>query len=282
MLTNQSKEIIALIGDPVSHSKSPVMVNRAFQEMGLSVQYVAVQVKTNELKQTLDRFNEKGVKGFNVTIPHKVAIMNYLDELDQSAREIGAVNTVVKADGKWIGFNTDGLGYLQSLKEEIELDLKRERVVLIGAGGAARGVGYVLAQAGVQHLTITNRTQEKAEVLANDLSSFTTTEVIPLQEGKTAVQEATLIINTTSVGMHPNEDVTPIPVEWMHSGHIASDLIYNPRPTKWLKGAKERGARIHSGEGMLVHQAAIAIQHWFHRQAPVESMKKALIQSLSE
>jgi shikimate dehydrogenase len=106
--------------------------------------------------------------------------------------------------------------------------------------------------------------------------------VVPFQEAESVVQEATLIINTTSVGMYPQVEVTPIPIEWMHEGHIASDLIYNPRPTAWLKGAKACGARIHSGEGMLVHQAAIAIQHWFHRSAPVQCMKEVLIQSLSD
>lgn len=282
MYIGKNKKIIALIGDPVGHSKSPVMVNRAFQEMGILAQYIAIPVKESELKQVIDHFDKTGVKGFNVTIPHKVEIMNYLDELDESAREIGAVNTVVKVDGKWVGFNTDGLGYLRSLQEEIKPNLKQERVLLMGAGGAARAVGYTLAKAGVGKLTIANRTQMKAEKLANDLSHLTTIDVVPINEVQSTVEEATLIINTTSVGMYPDVDKTPIPVEWMHSGHIASDLIYNPLPTKWLQGSKKRGARIHSGVGMLVHQAAIAIEHWFHRLAPIEIMKKALIRSLSE
>lgn len=274
--------LMALIGDPVGHSKSPDMMNRAFQEMGLSYVYVAFQVKPHELRQAVEGLRALGVKGFNVTIPHKVEVMETLDELDASAREIGAVNMVMQTEGKWVGFNTDGMGYLRSLKEELNPDLKRARVILLGAGGAARAVGYALAQAGVESLTIANRTVEKAEALAEHLGRFTKTDAVPLGQAERAVKEATLVVNTTSVGMHPHVDETPIPIEWMHEGQIASDLIYVPRRTAWLQGAEARGAHIHAGMGMLIHQAAIAIEHWFQRKAPVPIMKEALIQSLSQ
>jgi shikimate dehydrogenase len=274
--------LLALIGDPVGHSKSPDMMNRALKSHGLPYVYLAFQVAPERLKEAVNGFRALGVKGWNVTIPHKVAIMEHLDEIDESALAIGAVNTVVCEEGKWVGYNTDGPGYLRSLKEEWDLPFSGLKAVILGAGGAARAVGYALATAGVPEISIANRTVEKAEALANHLSSFTQTRAVSLKEGKDVIEKADLVINTTSVGMHPDRDATPVPAEWFHEGQYVSDLIYHPRETALLKGAKQQGAKVHEGLGMLVYQAAIAFEKWTGVPAPVSLMKQALANSLKD
>jgi shikimate dehydrogenase len=274
--------LLALIGDPVGHSKSPDMMNRALKNHGLPYVYLAFQVAPERLKEAVNGFRALGVKGWNVTIPHKVAIMEHLDEIDESALAIGAVNTVVCEEGKWVGYNTDGPGYLRSLKEEWDLPFPKLKAVILGAGGAARAVGYALATAGVPEISVANRTVEKAEALANHLASFTQTRAVSLKEGKDVIEKADLVINTTSVGMHPDRDATPVPTEWLHEGQYVSDLIYHPRETALLKGAKQQGAKVHEGLGMLVYQAAIAFEKWTGVPAPVSLMKQVLADSLKE
>lgn len=274
--------LFALIGDPVEHSKSPDMMNAALREMQLPDVYLAFKVEPSCLKDAVAGFRALGVKGWNVTIPHKVAIMDNLDMIDETAQAIGAVNTVVYENGKWVGYNTDGPGYLRSLEEEWSLPFSSLNVVIVGAGGAARAVGYTLAKAGVPHITVLNRTLSKAEALGRHLSSLTQLEAYSLNEGRKAIGKADLIINTTSVGMAPKVHETPIPVEWIGQGQYVSDLIYHPRETMLLRGAKARGAQVQSGLGMLVYQAAIAFEKWTGKEAPVPLMKQVLSASLKD
>lgn len=272
---------LGLIGHPVGHSKSPDMVNHALHQMKEPFIYLAYDVAPEELKEAVHGLKALKFRGWNVTIPHKVAIMEYLDQTDVSASEIGAVNTVVYDGDKWVGYNTDGAGYLRSLLEEVPLQAAEQRVVLLGAGGAARAVGYSLATAGVQNIVIANRTVEKAEQLAEHLSRWTDAKAVSIAESEKVVMQANLVINTTSVGMFPKVDETPIPVEWLHADQVVSDLIYHPRETTLLKGAKEKGARIHTGLGMLVHQAAVALELWTGKKAPISLMKQVLEESLA-
>lgn len=169
-------------------------------------------------------------RGVNVTIPHKVEVMSYLDEIDEAARVIGAVNTIVNEGGKLIGYNTDGIGYIRSLKEETGIDLKGRKVLMIGAGGAARGVGYALVKEGVEHIWIANRTKEKALELAASMSGFGSVSGHGLDEAGKLAGEAALIVNNTLLGMHPNVDGVPMDVELIKPGTVVSDLVYNP----WL------------------------------------------------
>ncbi|SMP12955.1 shikimate dehydrogenase [Laceyella tengchongensis] len=273
--------LLGLLGDPVSHSKSPVMMNAALAELKAPYAYLAFRVSPSALEEAVRGLRALDVKGWNVTIPHKVAIMEHLDGLDETAREIGAVNTVVKREGKWIGYNTDGAGYLRSLQEQVSFEPAEQRVVLLGAGGAARAVGYALAAAGVSSITVANRTVAKAEELAQHLSRYTQTKAVAVNDCRQEIEAATLIVNTTSVGMVPRMEEMPIPGEWLNAHHLVSDLVYHPRMTALLRAAKAKGATIHTGEGMLLHQAALALELWLGKKAPVEVMRKVLEASLA-
>ncbi|MGX9707356.1 shikimate dehydrogenase [Laceyella tengchongensis] len=273
--------LLGLLGDPVSHSKSPVMMNAALAELKAPYAYLAFRVSPSALEEAVRGLRALDVKGWNVTIPHKVAIMEHLDGLDETAREIGAVNTVVKREGKWIGYNTDGAGYLRSLQEQVSFEPAEQRVVLLGAGGAARAVGYALAAAGVSSITVANRTVAKAEELAQHLSRYTQTKAVAVNDCRQEIEATTLIVNTTSVGMVPRTEEMPIPGEWLNAHHLVSDLVYHPRMTALLRAAKAKGATIHTGEGMLLHQAALALELWLGKKAPVEVMRKVLEASLA-
>ncbi|TCP69289.1 shikimate dehydrogenase [Baia soyae] len=271
---------LGLIGDPVGHSRSPQMMRAAFAHMGLDASYETVAVLKEELFQDVGQEPISGWDGFNVTIPHKVGIMGLLDDVDESARTIGAVNTVVVRDRKRIGYNTDGVGYLRSLKQETGINVPGQSVVILGAGGAARAVATILAKEGATRIQILNRTYSKAEELANHLGRWTTAKACSLGDGKEAISQATLLINTTSIGMHPHVDQLPIPEEWISPHLLVSDLIYNPKETPLIQKARQKGCEVHYGLGMLVHQAAYALELWTGQKAPVEVMRRVLEESL--
>lgn len=271
-----------VLGDPIRHSKSPVMMNRAFEVSGLNHAYTAFHVLPGTLKDAVAGIRALGLGGANVTIPHKVEVMNYLDEIDEAARTIGAVNTIVNRSGKLIGYNTDGIGYVRSLKEETGLKLEGSKVVMIGAGGAARGVAYALAKEGTAHLYIANRSKDKAEQLAASLQDVCPASGHGLDELGALSEEAKLIVNNTPVGMHPDIDETPISEQYLHEGLVCSDLIYNPLETRFLREARGRGAAVHSGLGMFIYQGAYAFEYWTRLQAPVQAMREAVIQALGE
>ncbi|EGK12562.1 shikimate dehydrogenase [Kroppenstedtia eburnea] len=275
-------EKTGLIGHPVAHSKSPEMMNEAFRREGLPWVYLAFDVASEELGRAVAGLKSLGFRGWNVTIPHKVAVMEHLDEVEESAREIGAVNTVIHRNGRLIGTNTDGAGYLESLVRETGFDVKGRRVVILGAGGAARAVGYTLARAGAEQIGIVNRTEKKAQDLADHLRRWTRADGISPGEADTAIREADLLVQTTSVGMHPHPEGCPVDPASLHKDLLVSDLIYHPRQTRLLQEAKTRGARVHSGLGMLLHQGALAFERWTGRQAPVERMGEVLEQVLGE
>ncbi|MEW9701541.1 shikimate dehydrogenase [Paenibacillus sp. SI8] len=274
--------LYGVFGDPIRHSRSPIMLNRAFQETGLNAAYAAFHVSPLELGDAIRGIRALGYRGVNVTIPHKVEVMQYLDEIDEGAQVIGAVNTIVNDNGRLKGYNTDGIGYVRSLKEETGIELQGKTVLLLGAGGAARGVAYALAKEGAACIYIANRTKERALELADAISSFTRTEGIGLDEIDRAVHEAVLVVNTTSAGMHPNVDELPMPIDSLSERHLVSDLIYNPRITRFLREAELKGARIHGGLGMFIYQGAFAFEYWTGTAAPVAAMRQVVEQSLAE
>jgi len=271
---------VGLIGHPVGHSKSPEMMNRALRACGLPFVYLAFDVSPSELGAAVRGMQALGFRGWNVTIPHKVAVLEHLDEVEETAREIGAVNTVVSRDGRLIGYNTDSEGYLRSLVDETGLVLADQRVLILGAGGAARAVAHALAGAGVESITIANRTREKAERLAESLRRKVAARAVSLSELERVVGETTLLVQTTSVGMHPETEAIPIDPSLLHDRMTVSDLVYRPRKTLLLREAEARGARIHGGLGMLLHQAALAFEKWMGRPAPVEVMREALEEAM--
>jgi shikimate dehydrogenase len=274
--------LYGVFGDPVRHSRSPLMMNRAFQEMGINAAYAAFHVKPEGLADAVAGIRALGFRGVNVTIPHKVEVMQYLDDIDEGATIIGAVNTIVNENGKLTGYNTDGIGYVRSLLEETGMELEGARVLLLGAGGAARGVGYALAKAGAKRIEIANRTRERAEELASAIGEFSDAEAVGLDELADTLENVDLIVNTTSAGMHPNVAELPMNADLIGPQHIVSDLIYNPRITRFLNNAEARGARIHGGLGMFIYQGAYALEYWTGTQAPAAAMRQIVEQSLRE
>lgn len=275
------EQLIALLGQPVTHSKSPQMQNLAFQALELPYRYLAFDVAPQRLKAAISGLKALGFRGANVTIPHKVAILPFLDELTPLARGIGAVNTLCYQDGRLLGDNTDGQGYLASLLEEFpHLQLEKMSVGIAGAGGAARAVAFTLAHHGIGKLYIVNRHLEKGKALADSLREWVDAEAVPFHQFQKVASKLNLLIHATPVGMSPNTEESLIPVEWLHAEMIVSDLIYNPLETRLLREAKERGALIHNGIGMLVHQGALSFERWTGLKAPVELMRECLINSL--
>jgi len=273
-------ELFGVIGDPVRHSRSPLMMNHAFRETGINGIYAAFHIKPEQLGDFAAGVRAMGIRGVNVTIPHKLDIMRYLDEIDAGAQAIGAVNTIVNDNGRLIGYNTDGIGYVRSLKEEAEPELAGKRIIVIGAGGAARGIVYALAGEKPASITIVNRTASKAEELAAAFSSMGQLAGESTDRLQELCQEADIVINTTSIGMYPHTDETPANANWLKPGAVACDLIYNPLKTKFLLEAEQRGCRIHGGLGMFIYQGAYAFEYWTGQPAPAGAMREAVLQSL--
>lgn len=272
--------LTGLFGNPVGQSMSPNMHNAAFSKLKLNFAYMAFAVDKNQLIHAVEAVRALSMRGVNVTIPHKVAIMEFLDEIDREALDIGAVNTIVNNNGKLTGYNTDGKGFVRSLVEETGVSLTGKRILILGAGGAARAVGVSLAREGVQQITVANRSIEKARELSEHLSQFVPSVSVTLNEHRD-LQQVDIVINTTSVGMYPEMDNTPIPKEILHSNLLISDLIYNPFQTKLLKEGQEVGAAIHNGLGMFVHQGALAFELWTGHSAPIELMRSTVEQRLT-
>ncbi|NQX65322.1 shikimate dehydrogenase [Paenibacillus alba] len=274
--------LYGVFGDPIRHSRSPIMLNRAFQEANINAVYAAFHVRPDELGDAVRGIRALGYRGINVTIPHKVEVMQYLDEIDEGAQIVGAVNTIVNENGKLIGYNTDGIGYVRSLLEETGIELTGKSVLLLGAGGAARGVAYALAKEGAGCIYIANRTKERAVELAETISVYTKAIGLGLDELEEVVDGVQFVLNTTSAGMHPLVDELPMPTELLREHHLVSDLIYNPRITRLLREAEAKGARIHGGLGMFIYQGAFAFEYWTGTPAPVAAMRQVVEQSLAE
>jgi len=273
------ENVYGLIGFPVEHSLSPLMHNDAFASLGIRARYHLFSVKPEQVGEAIVGVRALGIAGVNVTIPHKMAVIPFLDEVDEHARRIGAVNTIVNDNGRLVGYNTDGPGYVKALEEEMDVHLDGKRILLVGAGGGARGIYFSLLSTAAERIDIANRTTEKAARLvsegADGRSAF-----FPLAEAERRLAEYDIIVNTTSVGMHPHVNEQPLSLEQLRPGTIVSDIIYNPLETKWLKEAKERGARGQNGVGMLVYQGALAFEKWTGHWPDVNRMKQLVMEAL--
>lgn len=278
-----STRLCGLIGNPVKHSLSPLMHNTAFGELGLNYVYLAFEVERNSLGDAVRGLKSLGVCGFNVTLPYKINIVEYLEKIDKSAAYVGAVNTVVNRDGLLIGYNTDIQGVIFAL-EKAGLTSPMDLAVIVGAGGAARAVIAALADMGFEEITILNRTSEKAIALAHEAEKRYGISCLGLKltykNLEDNVEGVDLIVNATSVGMHPNVDETPIPKELIPEGKSAFDVVYTPLKTRFLREADERGAKIILGLDMLIGQGAYSFQLWTGEKFPVETVRKALIATL--
>lgn len=264
MIINQDTGLYGLVGYPIGHSLSPAVHNAAFNARGINAVYVAFE--TRDIEGSLRGMKALGIKGMSVTIPHKSAVIPLLDEADELVRKIGAVNTIVNDKGRLIGYNTDAPAALKALEEKIEL--ANRTCLIIGAGGAARAVGFILKKKGLQ-LTIANRSVPRGEELAN----FLRCPFIPLKE--TEGLEADLIVQTTPVGMYPNVDQCIISPDLLKEGIAVMDIVYNPVETRLLTLAKDRGCLTIDGLGMFVHQAAEQFMLWTGLDAPISAMTKA-------
>jgi len=296
MVKKMVKKIYGIIGDPVAHSLSPVMQNAAFEELGMSegkeaAVYLAFQVSRDELGDALRGAKSLGFSGLNVTIPLKEKALSFVDA-EEVAKKIGAVNTIDFGGGvaggaaRGRGYNTDGIGAKRVLEEEEGVgEIKGKRVLILGAGGAARAISFYLAAAGGE-VTIANRTRERAAELASNLNlNLRNARARALGLGtaelKKQLKEADILINATSVGMSPNENATLVTAEMMHSDLAVFDIVYNPLQTRLLKEANLAGVKtVVDGVKMLVYQGAASFRIWTGQEPPVEVMENAVRNAL--
>ncbi|MFR8768550.1 MAG: shikimate dehydrogenase, partial [Eubacterium sp.] len=271
-----------LLGSPVAHSKSPLMHNEAFKELGLNYVYLCFDVPENNLKIAYEGLKKLNVAGFNCTMPDKTLICELVDELSPAASMIGAVNTVVNKDGRFIGHNTDGIGYMQSVKDA-GFDIIGDTMTLLGAGGAASSIFVQAALDGVKNInvfSIKDRFWEKAEKMVDAVNSKTDCNAKLIELGNDdvlgeSIEKSQILTNATSVGMAPNVDSCIIPDKKMlREDLIVSDVIYNPMETKLLRMAKEQGCQTFNGLYMLLYQGAEAFKIWTGKDMPVEHIKE--------
>jgi len=277
-------KVCGVIGDPIEHTLSPVMQNAAFNDLELDFIYVAFRVKTEELESAMSGMRSLGIHGLNVTMPHKNAVIKYLDEIDPAAKFIGAVNTILNDHGKLIGFNTDGVGALKALNEN-GVNLNGKKLLLLGAGGAAKAIAFDAAKE-VEELIILNRTAEKAkqlaEVLRRKFNKKITGKSLSANLIKEELKDSDILINATSVGMHPNIDQTLVDPKWLRPDLCVMDIVYNPIETRLTKDAKCMGAKVIGGIEMLIYQGAASFEIWTNHPAPIRAMRQALLNKLSE
>jgi shikimate dehydrogenase len=279
---------LGVLGDPVEHSLSPQIQNAAFNHDKIEMQYARFYISPNELSEALHRMQELGFLGVNLTLPHKVAALELVDRLTDDAKQIDAINVIKIESGKTCGFNTDGHGFARAIREEFAVDLRDLRVMILGAGGAARAIALECAQSRCERLVIANGTFEKGQLLADKLRKFfegpkvfgpvPRLQAIPWEEAAFQFQIANidLVVNATPVGLNRG-DPPPIPSRLLAPHLMVYDTIYSARQTPLVAAALEAGARAANGLSMLLHQGALAFEIWFGRAAPVDAMRKALL-----
>lgn len=278
---NESPIRLGVIGDPVAHSRSPQMMNAALQYCGLKMQYARFRIALDELEVALRLMASAGFVGVNLTVPHKISAIPLMHELDDSARQSGAVNCVRFERERLVGCNTDGPGFSRAIRSDFSAELRDLRVLLLGAGGGAgRALARQCALEGCRRLVLVNRTLEKAERLARELQSFFgegQLEAMPWNEARLRSQIAhtDLIVNATSIGMQ-RSDPAVLPTTLLGSHVLVYDTVYAAGSTSLLDAAAEVGARGANGLSMLLHQGALAFEKWFERAAPIEVMRAAL------
>jgi shikimate dehydrogenase len=272
---------LQLIGFPIQHSLSPWIHERFLRKANLKGTYEINEIDLQDSfeDRIMEMKNNKNLDGFNITVPYKQKIIPYLDSLDKHAQKLGAVNTVLNKDGKWIGYNTDSTGYVRALETkypELTKERQSKHVLILGAGGAARGIYCGLDFAGYVNIDIANRTTDRAREIAKLRSEATNTEILTLNEVEDHLLKYDIIIQTTSVGMKPNIDNTIIRLNSLKTDVIVSDIVYQPIKTKFLKEAEDLGARIHLGHTMLLYQGLYAFEIWTNLNIDINNMDEEL------
>src|SRR5699024_3860194 len=267
--------LFGLIGYPIKHSLSPWIHTQFMEKTNITGSYEIFEIDLNtDFKQAIAELRERNINGFNITVPYKEKIISELDSLDDQAKRIGAVNTVLNYKGQLIGYNTDGLGYVKSLEMAYpKIKTTDIKILLLGAGGAARGIYNGLKGSGYLNIDIANRIIEKAEEIKKTFTKGET-KVMSLQAAEQVLDQYDLIVQTTSVGMKPNVAEEIVNLNKLKPNVIVSDIVYQPMMTQFLKSAQEKGAQIHTGHTMLLYQAQLAFNIWKETQVDVGNMDK--------
>ena len=269
----------AVIGDPIDHSLSPTIHNAAYRQLGLECTYIAYRIPKGQLDVEIDSLKKIKISGFNVTIPHKINVMEYLDELDENCKTIGACNTVVNDDGNLKGYNTDMDGFLEPIKNR-NISIQDSNILLFGAGGAARAIIAGLAKEKARHVTIVNRTTEHGLQLKEFSGSIgLNSEVKTIEEMNEFHADYDLIINSSSLGL--KNESSPIPIKIINQETVVYDIVYKPVNTELIKESKKKNAEIIYGYEMLLGQAVRSFEIWLEQKAPYDEMKKALLGGFS-
>ena len=290
--TEASREVdppirLGVFGDPVAHSLSPEIQNAALKACQIDIQFARFHIRPEELGSAIALLLKLDFVGANLTVPHKIAALGFVDELDDEAKQIGAVNTIAVCDGKLIGFNTDGVGFTRAIRNEFSVDLRDLRVMLLGAGGAARAIAMQCAQSNCERLVIVSRNFDKAKQLVAELhprfagprvlGPVARLEAVPWENKALQFQlgNVDLVVNATPLGLNSN-DAAPLPQELLAPHLMIYDTVYTRGRTPLLVAADEAGARGANGLSMLLHQGARSFEIWFGREAPLDVMRAAL------
>ena len=283
MIISGKTRVCGVIGDPIEHTLSPVMHNAAFDHLGLDFVFFAFNVKTDDLGNAIHGVRGLHFHGLNVTMPHKNAVVNYLDKLDPIVKFLGSANTILNKEGALLGFNTDGIGAIKAL-EENNIEMSEKKVLLLGAGGAAKAIAFSLAEE-VADLVILNRTVEKAKALAEALRGVFGNKFHGYRLSSDVLTrnlvDSDILINATSLGMKQKPSLNLAVSQGLTSKLAVMDIVYHPIETKLLKDAKAAGSKVISGVEMLIFQAAASFEIWTGFSAPVKVMRKAALNALS-
>ncbi|MDD3985692.1 MAG: shikimate dehydrogenase [Methanobacterium sp.] len=282
-MINGETKVFGIIGDPIEHTFSPVMHNAAFKKLDMNNIYVPFNVKAEELEDAISGAYALGIRGLNITIPHKTEVIKYLDYLDIAAGLIGAVNTIEFGKNGIVGHNTDGIGAVRAINEISSV--KNKSIMILGAGGAARAIAFQILLSGAKNLIISNRTIEKASELRDDLIEKLEPDVqiIDLDHDnlKIKLKDTDILINTTPIGMYPHTNKKPLlTADMMHENMVVNDIVYNPLKTGLLNEAEKAGAKPISGVKMLIYQGVESFKIWSGAEPPVEIFKKAIMDHL--
>ena len=283
MNIHATSQVLGVIGDPVGHSFSPDMHNAAIAALGIDYCYVAFHVRPERVREAIHGMRGLNIRGLNVTIPHKLAVMEHLDRISEEALAVGAVNTISHEDGALVGYNTDGYGILTALRESAGIETLPAQCVVLGAGGAARAVTYALGmQDAVQQVTILNRTVKRAESLAVDMENITGKKIavgaLDAETQRRSFADAGVVVNATSLGMYPYVDASPLAdVRAVHSELVLFDTVFNPLETQLMRAFKSIGAPAFGGLDMLVFQGARSFAIWTGVEPPTDVMKNAVV-----
>lgn len=283
----------AVIGNPVAHSLSPQLHQPALDALNQEARYVRIEVEPGKVTEAFEKMSAAGIRGINVTVPHKLEALEACHEVDPAAASMGAVNTIVfNETGKRTGFNTDGPGFVRAIREEFAVDLADLKVIIIGAGGGAgRAIATQCVMENCPQIILVNRTLGKIETMMGDLLELGQRETlegprdrlnaIALDDPKLeeAIAASELIINTTSVGLKA-ADPSPFPSHWVEPHHLVYDTIYNPERTRLLRDAESQGARIANGLSLLLHQGALSLEYWLNQDVPIEAMREGVKDAL--